>query len=203
MQPAVDARVERVPLARLHPATWNPRTLSEERFQNLCKSIKDRPGFMDLRPILAMRDGTIFGGNQRYRACESLGWTEVPVIFVDVSEAQAKELALVDNNSWGDWDRDQVAEMLAKMGMAGVDITTVGFSKEETDMLLAGAGINDGTVQPKAPPTPAITFEIVFDTEEQKEHWYAFMRGLKQRFPMAETLAERLDQYLLEAAAEE
>lgn len=30
--------VESVPLERLHPAPWNPRTIKDERFQNLVRS---------------------------------------------------------------------------------------------------------------------------------------------------------------------
>lgn len=59
-----------VPLSALQPAPWNPRSISDERFQNLCHSVETDPEFLWLHPILATKDGTIFAGNVRYRAAE-------------------------------------------------------------------------------------------------------------------------------------
>ncbi len=64
----VEPSPEGVPLDRLHPAPWNPRTIKDERFQNLVRSIQADPDFLWRRPILAMADGTIYAGNMRYRA---------------------------------------------------------------------------------------------------------------------------------------
>lgn len=49
-----------VPLSSVLPADWNPRSVSDECFQNLCRSIETDPEF-----ILATKDGTIFAGNMR------------------------------------------------------------------------------------------------------------------------------------------
>ena len=46
------------------PAPWNPRSIKDERFQNLCRSLEADPDFLQLRPILATADGTIFAGLQ-------------------------------------------------------------------------------------------------------------------------------------------
>ncbi len=56
------------PLTALRPSPWNPRTISDDRFQNLCHSIQADPDFLWRRPILAQADGTIYAGNMRYRA---------------------------------------------------------------------------------------------------------------------------------------
>ena len=48
-----------VPLVELRPAPWNPRSITEERFQNLCDSIRADPDFLWHRPVLAQADGTI------------------------------------------------------------------------------------------------------------------------------------------------
>ena len=50
--------VQPVPLAALQPAPWNPRTIKDERFQNLCRSLEADPGFLQLRPILALANAT-------------------------------------------------------------------------------------------------------------------------------------------------
>jgi len=93
------------PLGELKPADWNPRTISKPRFENLKTSIAADPEFMQMRPILATMDGTIIGGNMRYRACEALGWKDVPAIQANMDDNLARERALRDNGSWGEWER--------------------------------------------------------------------------------------------------
>ncbi len=67
-------------LSALRPSPWNPRTISDDRFQNLCHSIQADPDFLWRRPILAQADGTIYAGTMRYRAAEHLGLATVPAI---------------------------------------------------------------------------------------------------------------------------
>ncbi len=47
-----------VPLEQLHPAPGNPRTIKDERCQNLVRSIQADADFLWRRPILATSDGT-------------------------------------------------------------------------------------------------------------------------------------------------
>ena len=56
----------------------NPRTITEEDVEVLKTSILESPSFMELRPIILDKFGIIQGGNQRFKACEELGLTEVP-----------------------------------------------------------------------------------------------------------------------------
>jgi len=148
----------RVPLKKLHPAPWNPRTLRESRFVNLCKSIEADPGLLDLRPILATKDGTIYAGNMRYRAVQHLGWADVPTVLSDIPEQLAKERALRDNGSWGEWVEDDLGHLLAELKDAGSDIDLLGFDSPELDRLL-----NSVTQVPEEdeadlePPTDPIT----------------------------------------------
>ncbi len=79
-----------VPLELLRPAPWNPRTIKDDRFQNLCRSIEADPEFLWRRPILAMADGTIYAGNMRFRAVQHLGMETVPALIEDVPESLAK-----------------------------------------------------------------------------------------------------------------
>ena len=58
----------------IRPNSANPRQIKDERFRNLCKSVKEFPRMLELRPIIVDRDGTILGGNMRYRALVSLGY---------------------------------------------------------------------------------------------------------------------------------
>lgn len=123
-----------VPIKSLKPASWNPRLIKDEHFKSLCKSIKNDPEFMELRPILATKDGTIYAGNMRYRACQELGWKEVPAIFTDIDDIKAKERAVKDNNGFGEWD-DTLSSLIDELEKAGVEIDTLGLDSTINDIL--------------------------------------------------------------------
>jgi len=131
----------RIALDKLRPAPWNPRTIRDERFKNLCASIEADPGLLDLRPILATKDGTIYGGNMRYRAVAHLGWTDVPAILSDIPEQLAKERGMRDNGSWGEWKDDDLGALLAELKTAGTDLDLLGF--ESVERLLGTLTEND------------------------------------------------------------
>lgn len=138
---AVDATqpvtVQLVPLARLRPASWNPRTIREPRFKNLCQSIQADPDFLWRRPVLALADGTVYAGNMRLRAAQHLGWKDVPAIVEDVPEQLAKERALRDNRGWGDDDDQALAELLYELKEMGTPLDLLGFEDGEVERLLA------------------------------------------------------------------
>lgn len=88
--------VEQVEIDRLVPWDRNPRAITEEAFAGLCESIKK---FGMPQPIVAnSRNNHIAGGHQRHRAAKHLGWTHVPVVWVDLSEADEAALNLTLNN---------------------------------------------------------------------------------------------------------
>jgi ParB-like chromosome segregation protein Spo0J len=129
-----------VPLAALHPAPWNPRSIKDTRFKNLCESIQADPDFLWQRPILADAAGEIFAGNMRYRAVAHLGWREVPAIVSDVAPRLAKERAMRDNNQWGDLVEQDLAELLVGLQMDGSDLGLLGFPDDELTRLLDSVG---------------------------------------------------------------
>jgi ParB-like chromosome segregation protein Spo0J len=142
-----------VPIERLHPAEWNPRLISDDRFVNLCRSIREDPSYMQLRPILARTNGEIFAGNRRYQACVHLGWRSVPAILVEISEEEAKRRALKDNRVWGEWDSQMLAEIVYGLHIDSGDTATLGFSDREISELLGSVSDEgDEGAAPKTPP---------------------------------------------------
>lgn len=52
------------------------------------------------RPLVANRNtGELLAGNQTYAAARMLGWTEVAVVWIEVSETDAKRILLADNKT--------------------------------------------------------------------------------------------------------
>lgn len=129
--------VQLVPVGTLRPAPWNPRTITDERFQNLCRSLEADPEFLWRRPILATAAGDVLAGNMRLRAVLHLGWAEVPAIVDDVSEQLAKERALRDNGQWGEWEDQDLAALLRDLAENASDVTLLGFDGRELNHLLA------------------------------------------------------------------
>jgi DNA modification methylase len=152
----MEARLAATPISRLHPAPWNPRTLRDERFQNLCRSITADPEFLWRRPILAQADGTIYAGNMRFRAAEHLGFDTVPAIVEDISDQLAKERALRDNQQWGEWQADSLAALLWELRADGSDLELLGFDDRELQQLLDSVSTMSALADPDdVPPLPA------------------------------------------------
>lgn len=67
--------------------------------------------FGQMRPIIAMRDGTIVAGNHTYRAALLLGWTHVAADLMDLDQGTADAYLIADNR-WSDVAEYDYAELL-------------------------------------------------------------------------------------------
>jgi DNA modification methylase len=117
-----------------------------------------------------MADGTIYAGNMRFRAAERLGLASVPAVLEDVSEELAKERALKDNNQWGEWEEDQLAELLGELRSSGVDLALLGFAEKEVEGLLSSLGPGPGLTDPDDLPASAPTRARLGDLWQLGEH---------------------------------
>jgi site-specific DNA-methyltransferase (adenine-specific) len=140
-----------VALERLRPWPGNPRKIAGRRFEELKRALKADPEMLWARPLLALPDGTVFCGNQRLLAALELGWTSIPLVFVDIDLARATVWALRDNSSWGEWDEELLTEILAELERSGVELALTGFENRDLDRLLGGIGTaNDPDQLPPA-----------------------------------------------------
>jgi ParB family chromosome partitioning protein len=90
---------ELVPIDALDPNPYQPRRqFDSAALTRLSESLK-RDGMM--QPILVRPAGSgrfqILAGERRWRAARQAGWTEISVLIRPVSEQQAAELALIEN----------------------------------------------------------------------------------------------------------
>ncbi|ABA03362.1 chromosome segregation DNA-binding protein [Nitrobacter winogradskyi Nb-255] len=95
-------RVQRkVPIEFLSPNPRNPRrTFSDVELAELSDSIKQHGVIQPIvvRPVKGMQDRfEIIAGERRWRAAQSAGLHEVPIVPVDVSDHVALEIAIVEN----------------------------------------------------------------------------------------------------------
>jgi DNA modification methylase len=130
-------KVEYVPIAKLRPFAGNPRK-NDETVASIIKSIE---AFGYTNPILARRENSeIIAGHTRVLALEKLGATEAPVIFLDLSETDARVYSVFDNKSVEntEWDFPKLADLLTELDGLNVDLELTGFSPEEIEDIVVG-----------------------------------------------------------------
>jgi DNA modification methylase len=149
--PVVSAVTE-TPLDRLRCWPENPRTIRPERLEQLKRVLAADPEMLQARPLLALPDGTVIAGNQRLRAARELGWETIPMITVELEQERARLWALRDNNPYGEWEEQALAELLTQLGEGGVDLALSGFAERELERLLGG--IEPAADPDEAPPLP-------------------------------------------------
>ena len=124
----------------------NPRWIRDARFEALKKSIEDAPEMLDIREIVVYtlssikgKDGKYIaiGGNMRLRACQELGYKDIPCKVLDPETPMEKlrEYAIKDNEAFGQNDFDILAnewdsEELQDWGMEAA----FSFGSNDTDI---------------------------------------------------------------------
>ncbi len=125
-----------LPIAQLEPnkgqiegVPGNPRSIDVTKFKKLKASIQENPEMLSLREVLVYQHGAkyvIIGGNMRYRALKELGYKEAicKIIPQGATAEQLRAVAIKDNNNFGDWDFDALANLWDKdeLDRWGIDL---------------------------------------------------------------------------------
>ena len=152
----------RIRVADLRASDRNPRTISTGRLENLKRSLQQDRAFLDARPLLVNsypgRENVVIAGNMRLRAAQELGWAEVPVLMVSVPPEIEAQWNLKDNNQWGDYLEQDLAQILTELTARGVDTELLGFESDALERLLglvsATAKGDDDDFDPTPPTVP-------------------------------------------------
>ncbi len=129
--------IKKLPLSKLTPAPYNPRTelkSGDPAYEKLKRSIET---FGYVEPIIFNeRSGTVVGGHQRLSVLRDMGVTEVECVIVDLDDNDEKALNVALNKISGEWDMDKLAELLTDLENSDVDETLTGFDLAEIEVLL-------------------------------------------------------------------
>ena len=128
-----DSRIEIVhtSISSLKKANYNPRSWSDAAKKHLKESIK-RHGFVE--PVLVnyapARKNIIIGGHFRVECAKELGYTEVPVVYINIpSLEKEQELNLRLNRNTGSWNFELLKEfdvnLLLDIGFDDQDLTNI------------------------------------------------------------------------------
>lgn len=123
----------------LKTSAYNPRKWDDTKKKQLRESI-ERFGLID--PLIVNcstgRKNILIGGHFRLTVAKELGYTKVPVVFVDVPDIEKeKELNLRLNKNTGEWDIDLLKEfdldLLLDIGFGDEDLSDIWDDSLETE----------------------------------------------------------------------
>lgn len=137
MPDALKPGPQSVALDRLREWPENPRKISDAALERLKQRLVDEAEMLEARPLIALPDGTVIAGNMRLRAAAALGWKQIAVHVIDADEKRAREIALTDNNQFGQWEEPELAAIIADLQQQGTDPLALGFEADDVDRLLA------------------------------------------------------------------
>jgi len=113
----------------IRPYEKNAKSHPEKQVLQIAASIKE---FGFNQPIVVDKNNVIIVGHGRLLAALELGLKEVPVLTVDLTEAQAKAYRLADNKlNESPWDMDLVIEELKELEGLDFDISLTGFDSDD------------------------------------------------------------------------
>ncbi len=138
-------KTEMIAISTLKLLEKNPRRITKEQMDKLCRSIENDPKFLQCRPVLVncvkiYHEGPtvnlstskdlyhVYAGNQRVRAAKKLGMKEIPcIVEYDLTEEVVKKRIIQDNKTYGEFDFDMLAnewdiETLIECGFKAEDL---------------------------------------------------------------------------------
>jgi len=146
--------VQEIELAQLHPWLDNPR-LNEHAVDAVAASIQS---FGFNVPILCDQNLTIVAGHTRWKAAQKLAMTSVPVIVVEMTDAQRRAFSVADNKTAeiADWDFPKLRQVLEELRSEDIDLGCLGFSVEEMRRLVLDDVVNEDSI-PEIDDSGAVT----------------------------------------------
>lgn len=191
-----------VPVSELTPDPKNARRHDRRNLDSIIASIKASK-FRSL--IVVQRKGDeliVRAGNGRVEAMKELGHEFIPALVFDEGDDEAVQFAIADNRTaeLAEWDFEALGENLAYLkDDVGVDMSTLGFTETElemltTDQMWAEASDEDlaqpeddredlaGSEKPESVPKVVITGEaatqiraafVAAGTEQSIDEWVA------------------------------
>jgi len=126
--------IKKVEVAKLKPWDNNPR-VNDHAVDAVVESIK-RYGFNV--PILHDQNMRIIAGHVRWKAARKLEMDTVPAIQLSLTAAQRNAFAIADNKTAeiADWNYDALADILKDLPEQEIDLSSLGFSEAELDVIL-------------------------------------------------------------------
>lgn len=96
---------EELPIDQLKVNPKNPRTIRDDSFKQLVKSVKQFPKMLDIRRVVIDENDIIQGGEKRWLAAKDAGFKTIPVTrVIGMTDKEKQEFILKDNIHYGEFD---------------------------------------------------------------------------------------------------
>lgn len=156
-QASIDTKYISIEMSMLEPNEGqldglpaNPREIKKEKLDLLKENIQKYPEMLKLRGLMVypLEDGKyiIIGGNMRFQAMSELGFSNAPCIVIpkETSVEQLKAYTILDNNGFGKWDWESLANEweTSELEDWGLDLP-IQESEINMDEFFDGAGDDD------------------------------------------------------------
>jgi hypothetical protein len=130
----IQMNITTIPIENVFPYDANPR--ANQAVDKVAKSLEEF-GFQ--QPIVCDESNVIIVGHTRFAAAKQLGFTEVPVLYANLSEDKAKAYRIADNrtNQDGDWDFALLTKELEDLLAGQFDLSSLGFEETELESFLS------------------------------------------------------------------
>lgn len=113
---AAGERVHRVSLDRIVVSPFQPRKhFNDVRLEELMESIREQGVIQPLIVREVKGQLELIAGERRWRACQKIEATEVPVIIREATDEEVLEMALIENLQREDLDPIEEAEAYARL----------------------------------------------------------------------------------------
>lgn len=150
---------ETIKITDIKPATYNPRTITDENFNKLKQSL-NQYGLVDPIVINLKNENTIIGGHQRYKALldehntdkelylirlGDIGWVfdNLDLKVEDDTVEKLLNINLNQNNLMGEWDNEMLKGIFVDLKLNEVELDMTGFDDWEIDNISPLLSIDD------------------------------------------------------------
>lgn len=101
--------------------------------------------------IVQATTGYIIAGNHRFQAAQKLGFEQVPVVYLDVNDDEAKRIMVADNRTTrlGHDDTELLTSLLEDLGDSELGLMGTGYSHADLQTLIDAADKFDPVFQPE------------------------------------------------------
>ena len=199
---AMAQKIELWSIERLQPYEKNARVHSKEQVGQIAASIVE---FGFLNPIIVDSNDGIVAGHGRLSAAKELALDEVPVVVLDhLTESQKKAYILVDNKlaENATWNEALLQEEIVALNLQDFDISVLGWDEDEIREIMEfdadETNNDDDSEGTRGLGEPIVSYNIIFDDEQQQQKWFDFLKDLKEQYPDESTIAEKIIQFIEE-----
>lgn len=128
-------QIEYVATESVKPNTYNPNRQDEATLELLTRSIQE-DGFT--QPVIVHRSSRqIVDGEHRWRVARKLGMSQIPVVFVDMTDEQMRIATLRHNRARGSEDIELSTEVLKDLQQLGA------IEWAQDSLMISDAELND------------------------------------------------------------